>query len=387
MSGSLVRVYVVRFCASSIEGIVAVITITAFIRATGSVSAANLLNSIFWLTLFFAELPTGYLTDKWGGKRALGISLTLRAIGFLIFYLAGGSWILLIVGCILTGVAVTFLSGTFELQVKQIQKEAQTQELAGDSSKTVISYLHFSHYLGLCTGSLLVTLWLLKMEIQTAWLLSACLSFIALGILSFTWDSLKPAYDKGPFIHFKEAVSKVINEQKVRSLFVYQFIFVLFSISFLTNWVVIFVPRLDNTPIQLGVLTVVFSMLISFFVWTWKYLEILKRLTIPYVFIGFSISQVLACSDVMVFRFLGGLGALFFFAGCQIGIRHAIFSSISSSKAGAILSLFSLQENFSGWVGLLSLAFFLKLYSVEVSWIASGACMVAAVGFYSFHRR
>lgn len=70
-----------------------------------------LLQSIFAITVFIFEIPSGYVSDLLGRKRTLVVAHALKALGFSLFPLAD-SIELLIVAEIILGFAVSLSSGT-----------------------------------------------------------------------------------------------------------------------------------------------------------------------------------------------------------------------------------------------------------------------------------
>lgn len=75
-----------------------------------SYSEIGLYLSVFWLAIFLSELPTGIIADIIGQKKAMIISSLLRAVGLIL--LLSGSFVLLLLSAILTGVAESLVSGT-----------------------------------------------------------------------------------------------------------------------------------------------------------------------------------------------------------------------------------------------------------------------------------
>tara|TARA_R110000868_G_scaffold248282_6_gene504673 strand:+ start:1356 stop:2555 length:1200 start_codon:yes stop_codon:yes gene_type:complete len=70
-----------------------------------------LLQSVFAVTMFVCEIPSGYISDLIGRKNTLLVSSVLRAIGFSLFPLADSLTVLIIAEVIL-GVAISLSSGT-----------------------------------------------------------------------------------------------------------------------------------------------------------------------------------------------------------------------------------------------------------------------------------
>ena len=79
--------------------------------------AMQAMQEIFWLqsafaiTLLISELPSGYISDLIGRKKALFFAGVLHGVGFTIFPLADGVW-LLVLAEIIMGISVRLFSGT-----------------------------------------------------------------------------------------------------------------------------------------------------------------------------------------------------------------------------------------------------------------------------------
>jgi hypothetical protein len=54
---------------STVEGLFVAGLLPYLIEATGSIATANAIEAAFWITMSIAELPTGYLQDRWGGRK------------------------------------------------------------------------------------------------------------------------------------------------------------------------------------------------------------------------------------------------------------------------------------------------------------------------------
>lgn len=64
-------------------------TIYLFMRHSGyNYSQINLFLEIFWLVTFFAEIPSGYIADKFGYLKTIMASGIIRALGLVILALS-----------------------------------------------------------------------------------------------------------------------------------------------------------------------------------------------------------------------------------------------------------------------------------------------------------
>ena len=71
-----------------------------------------MLSAFAWAYLVF-QIPAGLLSDRWGGRLVLGISLVVWSLAQIAFGLASGVWAFFICRALLgTGEAPLFLAGT-----------------------------------------------------------------------------------------------------------------------------------------------------------------------------------------------------------------------------------------------------------------------------------
>ena len=78
-------------------------TIYLFMRHNGyNYSQINLFLEIFWLVTFFAEIPSGYIADKFGYLKTIMASGIIRALGLVILALSPMNLLWMTVSGVLT---------------------------------------------------------------------------------------------------------------------------------------------------------------------------------------------------------------------------------------------------------------------------------------------
>jgi MFS family permease len=88
-------------------------TIYLFMRHNGySYSLINLFLEIFWLVTFFAEIPSGYIADKFGYLKTIMASGIIRALGLIILALSPMNLLWMTVSGVLTALGDSLQSGT-----------------------------------------------------------------------------------------------------------------------------------------------------------------------------------------------------------------------------------------------------------------------------------
>ncbi len=74
---------------------------------------ANLVNTVFFVTLFVFEIPTGIVADVWGRKTSTTIAFSLTAIGMAAYFFANSFWTCALAEAI-SAIGMTFLTGAFD---------------------------------------------------------------------------------------------------------------------------------------------------------------------------------------------------------------------------------------------------------------------------------
>ena len=86
--------------------------IVPFFQSTGiGMKGVYLLQSVFAITVFMAEVPSGYISDLLGRKKTLVLALFFKGVGFSLFPFADGLMDLVIAEVVL-GIGLSLLSGT-----------------------------------------------------------------------------------------------------------------------------------------------------------------------------------------------------------------------------------------------------------------------------------
>lgn len=90
-------------------------TIYLFMRHVGyNYSQINLFLSIFWIVTFFAEIPSGYIADRFGYLKTIIVSAIIRAIGLLILAFSPFDLAYMVLSGILTAIGDSLQSGTMD---------------------------------------------------------------------------------------------------------------------------------------------------------------------------------------------------------------------------------------------------------------------------------
>lgn len=71
----------------------------------------NLFLTVFWITTFFSELPSGIIADTFGRLETVIVSTIIRAIGLLILTVSSANILILLLSAFLTGLGESLYSG------------------------------------------------------------------------------------------------------------------------------------------------------------------------------------------------------------------------------------------------------------------------------------
>jgi len=109
IENNISKIYVLKFFTMCL---VLMPIIVPFFQSVGiGMRGVYLLQSVFAITVFILEIPSGYISDLLGRKNTLIASSCLKGIGFSLFPLAS-NLTMLIVAEVILGVAVSLQSGT-----------------------------------------------------------------------------------------------------------------------------------------------------------------------------------------------------------------------------------------------------------------------------------
>ena len=373
------RINVASFLVSTLEATFSLGYMAFLIKSTGHVANANLLIAAFWGAMVIAELPTGYLSDRWGAKKALLIALALRSGAFFLFYISSGQLALLLIANILAGSAVTFLTGVYTMQLKLLQSQqglkVSYEAFAGQASRL----RHFGFFLGTLLGTTLMT-WV---SLRAIWMGAIGLSFLTYLYVYRTWPSLKGTVPRHLLQHVVQGWKKALSCERLMLLLVFNACLLGATLSHMTNWIVVYAPGLHQDALALAIITASLAVVKMLSSWLWETCSKLTRLPL----VGLSSltglcmlltalpSGVASLSAFLIFTCL--------FTWLDIRLRAQILAVIPAHEAGIISAFQSLFENTAGFLGYVLLGYGLKHLSVLTSWWISGTALLLMTAVFS----
>jgi len=375
-----IRIGFAIFFLSAVESSFNVGILAYLINSTGSLASANYLQSIFWLSMTVAELPTGYLSDRWGPKVSLLLAIALRIMAFSIFFFFGqSSLVALIVANLIAGIAVTFLTGVFSAQLRLVER----------CQGLTINYVQFTamsscfRYLGMIAGSGVGYLTLRFGSIADIWVGAGGLAVIHFFYVLSSWENVQGEIRSSSLGHLQKAWDQIRNRPALRKAIIFNALLTCLTLSFFSNWIVVYVPELNKTPALLTMSLVLLSLLRSVVSYFYGRLWVARVLLFETVAIA-GAAMLVASANHLTLSICGFTLAVTAFTWCELLLKQSILENLPPDEAGVVSSLQSLIENIAGSVGFVLLGAFLSHYSVQDSWRLSGIAMVLMAMFGLF---
>ena len=191
-----------------------------------------ILLSVFSVSCFIFEVPSGYVSDLFGRKNALILAAILRGIGFTLFALAS-DFKLLFVAEIILGAAVSLQSGTDTSLIYDTL-------IATNSKKAQIKILGKSIYfltIGEGIASLLASLLMyLSFSVDHLVTVSAYMSWIPLFIAVTLVEPPRQLMESGHKENFKLIFTKLFKEERLLRYILLNMV-VYFAATMLGVWI------------------------------------------------------------------------------------------------------------------------------------------------------
>jgi len=207
--------------------------IVPFFQSVGlDMKGVYLIQSVFAVTVFVCEIPSGYISDLLGRKKTLIVSAILKAFGFSLFPFASDLTVFIIAEVIL-GIAISLSSGTDTALIYDTlealgNKKAQIKIL-GKS----ISYLTLGEGLASLLGSCLL---LLAFTVHDLSIISAVVSWVPLFIVLGLKEPKRTKMEGGHKENTKYVFKKLFKQSKLLNLIIINSVFS-FSGTLFAVWI------------------------------------------------------------------------------------------------------------------------------------------------------
>jgi MFS family permease len=309
-----------------------------FLMSKGfSLTQIAVLDAIWYISTFVFEVPTGAVTDRYGKKISMLISVFCQSVSF--FMLAfSNSFLFISISYTIWGFASAFETGTYSAflydSLKQINKE--------DDYRRVIARVTTLAILSSALGSILAG-YLGGIDLAIPILITASIAlllcpFVLLFVEPDIEDTMEPTY----LIHIRESVVFILKHRVVALLLLYQ------TIIGTAVWAlqIFYQPLLYSFGIaveSIGILYFLFKLCSAagahFSDPLYKFLDRASLYVIPALFVG----SVLSLGLVLDSWVIAFIPCIFFLSGFYSPVLNSLLNqNLPSGKRATIISFGSI---------------------------------------------
>jgi MFS family permease len=354
---------------------------TSFLLKHGlSLLQVNVVNAVFFLTLFACEIPTGAFADIFGRKTSFVLACFLIGLGKVMYSMAHG-FSGFIVAEIIAGIGFTFYNGAFQSWFIDSMKhhghgEDFTRELA-----TASAINQPCAGLGAITGSMLFA-----MDINLPWMVGACLLFcltIAAMVMmdeSYRTERTEFSIKKGAKSMWdivKKCARYSRNDEAVRFVLIITFVQILASMALNMYWQPFFTGR-GIQPAHLGYLFFAMMMCLgagSHLARSLVNADERKLIVRAQICLGIIVILMAVMPGFWV------CAGLFLLHEVPRGFIQPLKDNylhrrIPSEERATIASFCAIAPHIGGAIGLVLSGFVADRFGIAAAWICSGAVFV-----------
>jgi MFS family permease len=351
------------------DGTLGIGTLAYLIHVMGGIGNANYALACFWVSMTVSEVPTGYLTDRWGPKVSLQSCLLLQALAFLLYFLGAWSTPFVIVGALVCGFAYTLSTGATGVQLKLSARAMGIEvDFARYASRNSL-YRSLGSVIGIGIGFLLIKF----VSLGSIFLAAALMNVGMATYIQAFWLKVKGENEHHVVRQIRRGWNHIKTTPVLRLLLIFNAAMLVLSLSLNDNWPPVYVPGLENSPALLAGGMMAYWALRAGSSWLWSKVENRLGFVLAPAIAIYGISNVAAGAMHHVFSFVAFAIGAAILTVCVIQLSHAMIHHLPEDDGGTVSSLQSLFENIGGAAALALLGFFLQHHSVQLSWIISGA--------------
>jgi MFS family permease len=342
---------------------------------------ANLVNTVFFITLFLFEIPTGVVADVYGRKASTVISYLLLGMGTGIYFFADSFWACALAEAI-SAIGMTFATGAFDAwlvdELKYHGYEGKTQWIFSRGQQ-----------IGKITGlvSAMIGSWLGSVNLAIPWIASG-LSLIIGGLLAIVLMR-EQSFQRRPYsmiagwremgLTFKAGLSYVKQSTAIRFLIVMGLVQSFSVMAANMQWTPWFSGLLKGSS-QLG------------FIWWGIAIAIVFGSELANRISKTSLSEKQALIATNIAIGIGiALAALWqnFAVGISIFLFHELFrgmykplkdaylnANIPSEQRATLISFDAMAFHVGGAVGSVVSGWLANSYGIPTAWMVSGLSLV-----------
>lgn len=340
----------------------------------------NLVNFVFFTTLFLCEIPTGVVADVFGRKTSFVISCFLLSIGMLIYAVSYSFWGFVLAEA--TGaVGATFASGAFQAWLVDKLKYQSYSESLGPVFTKEQQVTHIAGILGAVAGAFLA-----DKNATLPWIAGGIVMFLA-GILA--WMLMKEEYFVRQSFSFKSGLQSMKGTIHASMHYgikskVVRFILLMGVIQYFATqapnmqWQPFFsqfLPNKTSLGFMFGGISLCFIIGSTLSPRFLRFMRDEKRaLVVSQMGIGIGV-----LSTVLLNWFPLAIGVFLLHEvarGLFRPLKDAYLNeNIPSKERATLISFESTAHHIGGMAGLLFSGFFAEYASITTAWILSGGIL------------
>jgi MFS family permease len=343
-----------------------------------SISQIMILQSIHALVFVILEVPSGYLADLYGRKKALLLTGVFSTAAMTIFAIGTNFYHFLIAG-ILWGLAGVFVSGADAALMYDtlidLKKEASYKKIWGQNS--------FYYYIGISVSSIIGGV-IATIDYQYTYY--AVIPTMALLIpLSLSFQEPKKhkeVFKKNYLRNLLKTIKKsILENKKLRWLFIYAAVLTTFiNIAFF-----LYQPYLQLTGLDIVYFGAVFASFNIIIAFSSKYAHAIeekvgKKYSLISLFILIGTSFLLMSHFIYLFSFCFALFIQFAKGFSQVVISDYVHQLTTSNIRATILSLKSLIERLFFTILSPLIGWVVDIYSLQQALTVSGTIILISGG-------
>jgi MFS family permease len=377
---TILQYYVLSALFSCVVGFTATTYVNFLISKGLNLFEVNLVNTIFFVTLFLCEIPTGAFADVFGRKASFVVSCFLWGVGNLVYVFSDSFWHFALAEAI-CAVGATFSSGAFQAwlvdEIKHHGYEGKLDTIFARASYLKTAVLTVAAMIGAYIGSY---------NLGYPWILNTTFGFIVMVIAMIT---IRESYfERKPF-SFREglramrdtakaSIRYATNDSNVRFVLVLVCVMIFGVQALNMQWAPFYTAHVGQASLSwvwLGIAG--FSMLGAWLApWILKHTKSEKKALVA--------SRLVSGATLACLSFASPLAmslAIFFLHEMARGTLNPIkdaflHDNIPSQERATIISFESMAHHIGGAIGLVaSGAAALKL-GIPTTWMLSGSILV-----------
>jgi MFS family permease len=326
-----------------------------------SIGEFFLIQGLSSMVVFFTEVPTGYLADIVSRKKTILIGFLIWTIGYLFWIFGYGFWYILI-GELIFGLSISFLSGTIEAYMYDLLKKRGKEKAFHKKFAKYNALSNLGLFVATITGSFLYE----RIGADnTVWLCLLC-SFLACVLMCFMPEveeaKRQVADNKSKIADILEISTNTLKKCEIRWLMVFSAVYGTLTLTMMWGLQAVMMER--NVPVYLfGVILGINSF--ARIIWSFISAKILDKfgakkilfLLLGIIFIAL-ISALLSIKVRYIFVYvclcgmIVGSGSILL---SRIMIATLINHQTKSDERATVLSVQSMGDKMCSGLGMIAL--------------------------------